>query len=118
MLSFESKFRSGIKVTSKRLIERNTRSLTLQPQVIVTDDDSVSVPGGIAPIYMSCNWPTKRKVHYTPGVPGPDPEDTSFFYPNWSWIPFSLIYCPNFDGGNTTSGIKYKTDNAHYYSDS
>lgn len=121
MLSFDSKFRSGIKIISKRAIKQNVRPLTLARQVVVSgyEGGNINLQGGIAPIYMSCSWPTKRKIHYTPGATDTgDPLDTSFFYPNWSWIPFSLIYSPNAKEGNTTSGIKFQTDNAHYYSDS
>ena len=45
---------------------------------------------------MSHSWKAMKKVHYTPGKVNPPMGQTdSFFYPNWSWIPFSLIYQPN-----------------------
>lgn len=119
-LSFDSKTRTGVKILGYRRIKQQTKSITM-PQMLSTtgyEGSTTTILGGVAPVYMSCNWPTKRKVHYTPGTASEDVEDTSFFYPNWSWIPFSLVYCPDFAAQQSTQGIKWKSDNAHYYSDS
>lgn len=67
---------------------------------------------------MSCYWPMKRKIYYSPGT-GKNPGD-QFLYPNTQHIPFMCIYNPT--AAQFTSGDQYTVKVAYndsfWYSDS
>lgn len=69
-------------------------------------------------INMSCYWPMKKKIYYTPGT-GSNPSD-QFLYPNSQHIPFMCVYNPT--AGEFTSGADYSVKVAYndcvWYSDS
>jgi len=121
-LSFDSKKRTGIKILSKRRVAPNRNTQLSLPQQIAAANaaqDSYVAFGTIAPVNMSHTWRTMKKIHYTPGKIHVNPVgDTSFFLPNWSWIPFSLIYCPNALSQEAGQGVNYQYDNCHWYTDS
>jgi hypothetical protein len=117
-LAFESKVKTGIKIEGYRRIKAKERQTSL-PYGAVYDSEALEITsyGAHEPIYMSCNWTTKRKVHYSPGVPSTSTPDSSFFNPNWSWIPFSMIYAPHIQSLPGSASILFKYDNCHYFSD-
>lgn len=117
-LGFESKVKTGVKIEGYRRIKRKKQETSVPLTAIYdTDQGEAVVTGSVEPIYMSCNWTTKKKVHYSPGFPSTANPDASFFNPNWSWIPFSLIYAPKIKSMPGSSGILFKHDNCHYFSD-
>lgn len=78
-------------------------------------------------INMVCNWPMKRKVHYVKGFNDTTliPPAVENYYPNFSWLPFMLVYNPTAgDFFNTTlyplgdPKVKVRYNCIHYYSDS
>lgn len=55
--------------------------------------------GSIPNVYRSHNFTINRKILYTEGkevTPGPSDKDYENNYPNNSWLPFCIIYNPNF----------------------
>lgn len=120
-LSFDSKRRTGVKILSKRRVAPNRNTQLSLPQQIAGHNEAQSsyfAVGTIAPINMSHSWPTMKKICYTPGkIHENNMGDTSFFFPNWSWIPFSLIYCPNALSQEPGQGVDYQYDNCHWYTD-
>jgi hypothetical protein len=121
-LSFDSKRRTSIKILSKRKLKVDRNSQLSLPQQVAsgTEVTSYFAVGSLAPINMSHSWKTMKKVHYTPGsVTPPMGQTDSFFYPNWSWIPFTLIYQPNNALTQEKSQIvSFQYDNCHWYTDS
>jgi hypothetical protein len=117
-LGFDSKVKTGVKIVGYRRIKAKKQQTSL-PYGAVFDpnQDEVTSYGAHEPIYMSCQWDTKRKVHYSPGVPSTATPDSSFFNPNWSWIPFAMIYAPHIKSLPGSAGVLYKYDNCHYFSD-
>lgn len=76
-------------------------------------------------INMVCNWTTKRKVHYIKGFNDTTAGAIENYYPNFSWLPFMLVYNPTAgDFFNTTRyplgdpKLKVRYNCIHYYSDS
>ena len=71
---------------------------------------------------MVCNWKTKRKVHYIKGTSTAGAIE--MYYPNFSWLPFMLVYNPTAgDFLNTTlypiePKVQVRYNCIHYYSDS
>ena len=69
-------------------------------------------------INMSCYWPLKKKVYYSPGT-GSSPSD-QFLYLNSQPIPFMCVYNPT--AGEFTAGSAYQVKVAYndccWYSDS
>ena len=69
-------------------------------------------------INMSCYWPVKKKMYYSPGT-GPSPSH-QFLYPNTQQIPFMCVYNPT--AAEYTSGtdytIKVAYNDSFWYSDS
>jgi hypothetical protein len=120
-LSFDSKRRTSIKILSKRKLRVDRNSQLSLPQQVASGTEATSyfAVGTLAPINMSHTWKTMKKVHYTPGLTHPymGQADT-FFYPNWSWIPFSLIYQPNALSQEASQNIEFQYDNCHWYTDS
>lgn len=58
--------------------------------------------GALAPINISCKWDIMRKVHYEKGANNTALGSTStypmadFNYPNNSWLPFIVVFQPQF----------------------
>ena len=77
-------------------------------------------------INMVCNWPTKRKIHYSQGQHDTmsAPPAVEHYYPNYAWLPFMLVFNPTAgDFLNTTlypiePKIKVRYNCIHYFSDS
>jgi len=88
--------------------------------------DVATTRGSLAPINMSCKWDIMRKVHYDKGANTPalgDPATypmADFNFPNQSWLPFTVLYNPQF--ASTPAGAGNLWQVAHnsqmWYSDS
>lgn len=119
-LRFIPKSNTGIKILSYRKI-KNDRNAQFS-----TENTSVG------PVNMSCTWRINRKIAYEQGYPNPATYDSSsplgpndaFKYPNNSWLPFALIYNPQFaslpqgtnPGQSTVIQVAY--NDCHWFSDS
>lgn len=88
--------------------------------------DVATTRGALAPINMSVKWDIMKKVHYDKGANNSANGDPSIFpmadfnYPNQSWLPFTLLYNPQF--ASTPAGAGNQWQVAHnsqlWYSDS
>lgn len=69
-------------------------------------------------INMSCYWPVKRKIYYSPGLDGSG--KLQFLFPNSQQIPFMCVYNPT--AAEFTSGddycVKCAYNDSFWYSDS
>lgn len=132
-LEFREKQQDSVKVLRwQKLVPNNNESIAAQPGQIDTETDPTKPPqirttGAVPTVNRSFTWKTMKKVHLTEGTatttgndaPNPDIQN---LYPNQSWLPFALIYNPDFssmrnaDNEDTTMSIYY--NDIHYYSDS
>lgn len=94
----------------------------------------ITAHGSIPQVNKSWRVKTNRKITYTQGDDTTFPSDNQNLYPNDSWIPFALIYNPDYEQQsantimNTEYGMegrftqvqmmRYRWNDAHYYSDS
>lgn len=90
--------------------------------------------GSIPQVNKSHNWKTNRKVHYTQGQNTSFSTDSQNLYPNDSWLPFAVIYNPDYlnqvqynlpSQDPKLAGrfaqvqmMRYRFNDAHYYTDS
>jgi hypothetical protein len=100
---------------------RPNRNRSIQVPQIATANDSgaIKIVGSPPIVSKSCTWQVNRKIHYQAGTV--QSGQTSFFYPNQSWLPFVVLYTPDFDGvaGLDPGYLPTMRFNAiHYYSDS
>lgn len=116
-LRFIPKSNTGIKILGYRKIKNNKNA-------------SFSTEGSsVGPINMSCTWRINRKIAYEQGYPNPaivtglGPNDDHRF-PNNSWLPFALIYNPQFaslpqgSSPDPKSVIRVAYNDCHWFSDS
>lgn len=79
--------------------------------------------GGIPDVVKSLTWTPMRRTKYQYSTP---PNDSPFYYPNESWIPFVCIYCPDYPNipapgeGQQQSDFQVKciVNDCHWFSDS
>ena len=120
-LDFIPKHASTIKITyRKQIVSNHNRSNTLPLQSSVT-----TYEGHIPDVWCYPKWKTNRKVFYEQGANVVRfAGENNTYYPNYSWIPFAVIYSPMYagEGGdsplplNKTPKLSYNV--AHYYTDS
>lgn len=143
-LDYIPKKTSNIKIEGYRKLKvKKSHNLGPDPQAVVTVTGTgssgeleaigsqISNYGAHPVVNMTCNWRTKRKIHYIKGKEGVTPSPLDFFYPNYSWIPFVALYNPTaieflssvtYPGtaaGTVKSPDMYVRYNSiHYFSDS
>lgn len=86
--------------------------------------------GGTVPdTRMSISWPTNKKIHYTLGTETQNGSETAVdiqnFYPNNQWLPWVVIYSPDWEALKTDPGgtqvpaqVQLNYNSIHHYSDS
>lgn len=90
--------------------------------------------GSIPQVNKSHSFTTNRKIYYTEGQETNFDSDKQNLYPNDSWIPFAVIYNPDYEQqvANTIAEtdpalagrfsqvqmMEYRWNDAHYYTDS
>lgn len=120
-LDFIPKHSSTIKITYRKKIRSDqTRHNTLTLQ-----SDYGATEGLIPDVMLYPKWKTNKKVYYEQGANvsrfgGP----ANNYYPNYSWIPFMVVYSPMFagEGGTTPLPVEKQPrvsfNVAHYFTDS
>ena len=93
----------------------------------------VAAHGSIPDVYRSWSTKTNRKIALTEGTPNDSfAVDSQNLYPNNSWIPFAVIYNPDYEAQNANNipdptdpskfsqvqFMEYRWNDAHYYTDS
>jgi len=144
-LQFRPKSTTNIKITMYRLLKPNLNgsiSSTIVPQhALYIDPNMPGAPvyqqephGALPDVTASHNFKTMRKVQLTKGADTTFPVDNQNMFPNNSWIPFAVVYNPDFesqkanwvltDPQNPESQLKsiqameYRSNDAHYFTDS
>lgn len=150
-LLFRPKQTTNIKIEKYVRVKPNlnsdiaTQAVPITESVVGDEDGNAHryqtpAHGSIPDVYRSHSFKTGKKVVYTLGQPsvpnntGGYTGDTQNFYPNDSWLPFAVIYnpdweeqlkqyAPNPDTDKTeydtqVCQIQYRFNCAHYYTDS
>jgi hypothetical protein len=87
--------------------------------------------GSIPDVYRSWSMKTNRKIALTEGTADPGVTDGQNLFPNNSWIPFAVIYNPDFEAqlANAKTDpsdplkltqiqtMQYRWNDVHYYTD-
>lgn len=130
-MRFIPKRTTNIKINSFRKITSDRNSVNA---MLPNDGGALSATasGGQLPdIHTSVTWKTGRKVHYVRGkdtalaYPPATGEDTQNFFCNWSWLPWTVIYNPDFATQHTIADTDPKTpaiiklchNDQHWYTD-
>lgn len=129
-MRFPPKITKNIKILSYKRVNTNRNE---NPNLLPATGDAISPSasaGQIPDIHMSHTWTTNRKIHYVRGkdtavaYPAaiPSENDVEQWYPNYAWLPFSVLYNPDFANQKTAAGaatdILVCHNDQHWYSDS
>lgn len=119
-LDFIPKRASTIDITFRKRIRSNqSRNNVMNP-----NSNSLTNEGQVPDVMMYPKWRTMKKVHYERGNTVEAGSARPSFYPNYSRIPFMVIYSPNHDGESGTTPIQPQEtpevsyNVAHYFTDS
>lgn len=135
-LRFREKSESNFKIDKWISLKPDLRhNIVANPGQIDTESDPSKPPnirttGAVPFVNRSYTWKTMRKIHLSEGTPvatGTTPpvgvtQDTQNLYPNNQWLPFALIYNPEFarfknaNNENVQAIVAY--NDVHYYTDS
>lgn len=117
-LDFIPKHAANIRITYRRKIKPNlSKNTVLGPNATATTYD-----GHIPDVMLYPKWRTNKKVFYEQGSALLGGRRN--YYPNYSWIPFMVLYSPMYAGEGAdnplpTSKVPRVSYNvAHYYTDS
>lgn len=119
-LDFIPKHASNLRITYRKRIRPNLSKSTVAPA------SAYDQAGFIPDVMLSPKWKTNKKISYEEGNTYGDGAGTDRrnFFPNYSWIPFMVLYQPmarGEDGQVPLPDTKYPRlsyNIAHYYSDS
>ena len=128
-LRFRELTTSNMKILSWREIKPPRTQIPAAPSVIFNTDSELHVTVGTPPmINRSLTWKVNRKIHYSEGKEVAAGSGTTFthdiqnLYPNQSWLPFAVVYNPDFARMSNASGtaqtMTVAWNDIHYYSDS
>lgn len=127
-LRFREKSTSNVKILSWKELKPPSRSIVAQPATVFNTNTGLNQSVGAPPmINRSFTWKINRKIHYSEGkaLAAGDgvtlPHDTQNLYPNNSWLPFAIIYNPDFARMSNSAGVAQTMEVAfndiHYYTD-
>lgn len=120
-LDFIPKHASTIRITYRKKIRSNQSKHNVLP----LQSDYGATLGHIPDVWMYPKWKTNKKVFYEQGgnvVRSMGGNQT--YYPNYSWIPFMVVYSPMYAGEGGASPLpnaktpKVSYNVAHYFTDS
>lgn len=139
-LQFRPKQTTNIKIEKYVKIAPNLDAAIasqVQPNKVWTTEGQPGYPdykiehsGSVPNVYRSWSTKTNRKLPLTEGTDvSVYPVDKQNLFPNNSWIPFAVIYNPNYENQlasitiedgevNQTQMIQYRWNDVHYYTDS
>lgn len=121
-LDFISKHAANIRITFRKKIKANQN----MNNVLGPDTNSLTTEGHVPDVMMYPKWTTNKKVFFEQGNTYGDGAGTDRrnFYPNYSYIPFLIVYSPNYAGEDGLNPLPTKNvprvsyNVAHYYTDS
>jgi hypothetical protein len=117
-LDFIPKHASNIRITYRKKIRANQS----KNNVLGATSTDLSNEGHIPDVMLYPKWKTNKKVFYEQGASMLGGRRN--FYPNYSWIPFLVLYSPMFAGEDgdkplaTDKVPRVSYNVAHYYTDS
>lgn len=133
----EDKLQFRPKQTTNIKIERYVNlapklNQAIATQAVVSTTGTPTGTGSIPDVMKTWNTKTNRKLPLTEGEETSFPVDKQNLYPNNSWIPFAVIYNPDYeaqaanaipDSGDPTKFsqvqmMEYRWNDAHYFTDS
>ncbi|AXH79026.1 MAG: hypothetical protein [Circular genetic element sp.] len=119
-LRFIPKHNPNLIIKGYSAVKANRNGALQMPQSSsVTDAGSAVYLGATPKVSKSVTWQVNRKVHYQAGTV--QSGQTSFFYPNQSYLPFVVLFTPDWDGVQNMNPAYLPTvrfNAIHYYSDS
>lgn len=129
-LRFREKTTSDVRILKwQKLTPTLNQAIAAPPAQVIDGEDGelIRSVGAVPFVNRSFTWKTFRKVHLSEGkelATGNDATnpDTQNLYPNNQWLPFAIIYNPDFarmrdvENEDTTCTIAY--NDIHYYTDS
>lgn len=118
---------TGLNILKRQKIRPNLNK-SLSVQITPVGDNGTTMVGSLPDVYKNLSWKINRKIHYVTGTSpaavqqGSPADAQQFCYPNHSWLPFVVLFNPNFAeiagaGGDNTK-ISVRHNNIFYYSDS
>jgi hypothetical protein len=123
----------GTQAVPNQTVEDIT-TLNSQDAVTGLSPRTIVATGSIPDVMKTWSVKTNRKIALTEGTDASGPTDKQNLYPNHSWLPFMVIYNPDYlaQANNTILGgnpsypdrftqvqfIQYRFNDAHYFTDS
>lgn len=119
---------NNIKIESYRRVKPKLDSALAPPAAAAVTPTGYNA-GTVPDVKMNFHWKTNRKIHYTLGTETNNASgsavDIQNYYPNQQWLPFCVIYNPEFQameddhGGTGDQGdIQIHSNSIHHYTDS
>ncbi len=127
-LRFREKTTSNVKILHWKQIKPSLNTaIAAVPALLSNADDSNRTVGAPPMVNRSFTWKTMKKMHLsegkalTTGNDAPNP-DTQNLYPNNQWLPFAIIYNPEFarmrNVNNEDTEMTMAYNDIHYFTDS
>lgn len=117
-LDFIPKHASNLRITfRKKIMPKQNRNTVMNPNSGTTETE-----GHIPDVILYPKWKTNKKVFYEKG--GALSTTRANWYPNYSWIPFMILYSPMYAGESADDPVptvkcpRVSYNVAHYYTDS
>ncbi len=132
-LRFREKTTSNVQILKWQGLTPNINKTIAAPPAQIDHEPDPTKPsvirtvGAVPFVNKSFTWHTKRKIHLSEGTAlatGNDAmlSDIQNLYPNNQWLPFALIYNPEFermrDANNDNVTVTVAYNDIHYYTDS
>lgn len=130
-LRFREKTTSNVRILKWQSLKPNLNgaiaAVPAQADTEVSGAIKIRTMGAVPAVNRSFTWKTMRKVHLSQGTAlatGTDAldPDTQNLYPNNQWLPFALIYNPDFarmrDALDVDTTCTLAWNDIHYYTDS
>lgn len=127
-LRFRENTTSNVKILHWKQIKPTlTTAIAAPPALLSNQDDSNRTVGAPPMVNRSFTWTTMKKMHLSEGksqatgndAPKPDIQN---LYPNNQWLPFAIIYNPEFarmrDVDNEDTQMTMAYNDVHYFTDS
>lgn len=119
-LDFIPKHASNLRITYRRKIKPDLSKSTTAPA------SAYDQAGHIPDVMLYPKWTTNKKISYEEGNTYGDGAGTDRrnFFPNYSWVPFMVVYSPMYAGEGGLSPLaeakcpRISYNVAHYFTDS
>lgn len=118
-LRFVPKKASTIRIIGRRKVKPNMNAFSGMPPQLDSKDDIV---GNVPDYQTSIYWPMMRKLHFEKANQFTSAGIQEAYFPNYSWLPFCILYDRDWDDVPSDKRIAYAPsvafNDAIYYTDS